>query len=135
MAVPAFVYAFQNNLIYYALENLPLSIHQVTYQMKILTTALFSVLMFKRTIPSLKVFALVLLTVGVIIVSLSSSKPSSLILSDEDYYSNITKGLIAISIASITSGFAGVFAEVLYKTANVSLWVCICLIWCICLRW
>ena len=48
MAVPACLYVLQNNLNYIAVSNLDGPTFQLLYQLKILTTALFSVLMLKR---------------------------------------------------------------------------------------
>ena len=48
MAVPACLYVLQNNLNYEAISNLDGPTFQLLYQLKILTTALFSVLMLKR---------------------------------------------------------------------------------------
>ena len=46
---------------------------QITYQLKILTTALFSVLMLGKFIDRSKWFSLVLLTVGVALVQVRGS--------------------------------------------------------------
>lgn len=48
MAVPAGLYVLQNNLNYIASSNLDAPTVQLLYQLKILTTALFSVVMLKR---------------------------------------------------------------------------------------
>jgi len=48
LAIPASLYVMQNNLLILALTNLDAATYQVTYQMKILTTAGFSVLLLGR---------------------------------------------------------------------------------------
>ncbi|KAJ3032855.1 hypothetical protein HDV00_007021 [Rhizophlyctis rosea] len=83
MIIPSGIYAVQNNLLYTALTNLDAATYQVTYQIKILTTALFSVLLLKRSLGKLKWGALVLLLVGVAMVQLQSepAKPKAAVAS------------------------------------------------------
>lgn len=70
VGVPAVIYTLQNFLLYVALEHLDAGTYMVTYQLKILTTALFTVLMLKRRLSVIQWFALALLAGGVAIVQL-----------------------------------------------------------------
>ena len=75
MLVPAVLYVVQNNLLFAAVSMLPAAVFQVTYQIKILTTALFSVLLLGKRLTPTKWGALVVLAAGVALVQLH--KPGS----------------------------------------------------------
>lgn len=68
LAIPAVIYTIQNTLQYVAVSNLDAATFQVTYQLKILTTAIFSVVMLGRSLSSRKWISLFLLVVGVSII-------------------------------------------------------------------
>lgn len=124
VGVPALLYVVQNNLLFYALSRLDAATYQVTYQLKILTTALFSVTLLSRKLNSLKWISLLLLTVGVALVQMpADKKPSS---SDADsglLKSDRVLGFLAIIAACFSSGFAGVYFEKILKGTPVSLWM------------
>jgi uncharacterized membrane protein len=111
LCVPSLLYTIQNNLLYLALTNLDAATYQVCYQLKILTTALFSAILLHRKFSTTKWASLVVLTVGVAIVQLSGSKDQHQEDSDNtsssDRYRTI--GLIAVFCAAATSGFSGVY--------------------------
>jgi UDP-galactose transporter len=68
LGIPALLYTVQNTLQYIAVSNLDAATFQVTYQLKILTTAIFSVLMLGRSLSPRKWMSLLLLIVGVSII-------------------------------------------------------------------
>lgn len=74
LAIPATLYTLQNSLQYIAVSNLDAVHFQILYQLKILTTALFSVIMLGKALTTKRWTALVLLTLGVCIVQLPSTK-------------------------------------------------------------
>lgn len=76
LAVPACLYVLQNSLQYIALSNLDSATYQVTCQLKILPTAIFSVFLLNRSLSLRKWVSLALLMVGVAIVQLPVSDPA-----------------------------------------------------------
>lgn len=65
MAIPAVLYLVQNNLSYFAIANLSVPVFHVTYQAKLVTTAMLSVLMLKRKYSRRQWIRLVSLSAGV----------------------------------------------------------------------
>nr|XP_018262970.1 solute carrier family 35 (UDP-sugar transporter), member A1/2/3 [Kwoniella dejecticola CBS 10117]OBR85128.1 solute carrier family 35 (UDP-sugar transporter), member A1/2/3 [Kwoniella dejecticola CBS 10117] len=146
LSVPAILYVIQNNLQYVAASNLDVATFQVTYQMKILTTAFFSVLMLRKRLSRLKWASLVMLAIGVGIVQIqSTSAPAP---SAHSHTSHIDigkphhgehqlrseiphehiileqrvmhpfKGFLAVTLACMTSGLAGVYFEFILKSSS-----------------
>ncbi|VDD86656.1 unnamed protein product [Enterobius vermicularis] len=124
VGVPALLYVIQNNLLFYALSRLDAATYQVTYQLKILTTALFSVTLLSRKLNLLKWVSLLLLTGGVALVQLpgDQKKPSSGF-GDSVVNSDRVLGFLAVLAACFSSGFAGVYFEKILKGTPVSLWM------------
>lgn len=69
MAIPAALYTIANNLQYIGISNLEPATFQVTYQFKIIVTAIFSVFILRQRLTVKKWIALLLLMAGVIVVS------------------------------------------------------------------
>lgn len=78
LAIPACLYVLQSSLQYVAISNLDSATYQVTYQFKILPTALFSVLLLRKKLSARKWIALALLMFGVAIVQIPTD-PTSLV--------------------------------------------------------
>ncbi|GAA5905439.1 hypothetical protein JCM8208_004279 [Rhodotorula glutinis] len=122
LAVPAALYALQNTLLYTALSNLDAATYQTTYQLKLLTTALFSILFFHRSLSPLRWCALVLLALGVAIVQLESNdmSASTARLRGDAREQDPRKGFAAILAACVSSGLAGAWFEWVLKSPAVA---------------
>jgi solute carrier family 35 (UDP-sugar transporter), member A1/2/3 len=117
----------QNNLQYVAASNLDAATFQVTYQMKILTTAGFSVLLLRKKLFSSQWLALLFLAIGVGIVQIQAGTARSIptgVASTVDVHTmNGLKGFLAVAAACFTSGLAGVYFEMVLKDSQADLWV------------
>ena len=78
MAIPASLFTLANNLQYVGISNLDAATFQVTYQLKIIVTAIFSVALLRRSLTPRKWASLILLMVGVAIVSIPHSETGGL---------------------------------------------------------
>eukprot|EP00659_Diplonema_papillatum_P022182 gene22182-34044_t len=107
LAVPALLYLVQNNLLFYAMANLDAAVYQVTYQLKILTTAMCTVLMLDRRLSAQQWTALIVLTLGVALAQLQPPSTKSTTDADVHGISEQSAGIAALLVACFTSGFAG----------------------------
>jgi len=101
-------------------------VDQVTYQLKLLTTALFSVGMLRKQLSKFQWLSLVILFAGIAIVQLqpqksaaprAASKPA--VVQDQ----NATLGMAAVLVACVMSGFACVYFEKLLKHTAPSIYL------------
>jgi UDP-sugar transporter A1/2/3 len=74
LAIPSGLYAIQNNLLFIALSYLNAATYQVSYQLKILTTALCSVFMLGKKVEKHQWFSLCMLAIGVAFVTVKSEE-------------------------------------------------------------
>lgn len=137
VCIPSLLYTVQNNLMFYSLWALSAAVQQVTYQLKILTTALFSVMVLGKVLDGTKWFSLFLLLGGVLMVmwprhSPEEKKPlvadkefplSLSLLANSGLSPDAIMGFAAVLIATVTSGFASVYLEKLLKQSKASIWL------------
>ncbi|KAL0580353.1 hypothetical protein V5O48_001690 [Marasmius crinis-equi] len=134
LSIPAILYVVQNSLQFVAVSNLPVASFQVTYQMKILTTAAFSVVLLRKKLTSTKWLALFFLAIGVGIVQIQTSSgheapKNTPVGSAHDsaplhiHVMSPLKGFAAVTAACFTSGLAGVYFEMVLKNSKADLWV------------
>jgi len=121
MSVPAILYMIQNNLLFVALSNLDSAVYQVVYQVKILTTAVFAITMLGQTQSRQQWIALIMLFLGASLAQYSTSTPPAV--GDTLPDRNIWLGLASCLLATVTSGFNGVYTEKVLKETKPSLWV------------
>ncbi|EGF79868.1 hypothetical protein BATDEDRAFT_35199 [Batrachochytrium dendrobatidis JAM81] len=74
LAIPAILYFIQNCLLYAAADRLDSPTFQVLAQSKLITTAVFSVMMLRKRISFPRIVALGMLTLGIALVQLSGEK-------------------------------------------------------------
>ncbi|KAK2895522.1 solute carrier family 35 member A3b isoform X2 [Channa argus] len=122
LAIPAGIYTLQNNLLYVALSNLDAATYQVTYQLKILTTALFSVSMLGKRLDFHQWLSLVTLMAGVTLVQWPTELEGDTVQKFLSAGSQFV-GLMAVLMACLSSGFAGVYFEKILKETKQSLWL------------
>lgn len=146
VCVPSLVYIVQNNLLYVSASHLDAATYQVTYQLKILTTAMFAVVILRRKLLNTQWGALVLLVCGIVLVQLAqtdggaavaaaaaaaeaagsdglptAASTSSTLASGP--VQNRMLGLWSALGACFLSGFAGIYFEKILKGAEISVWM------------
>ncbi|KRK06076.1 UDP-N-acetylglucosamine transporter isoform X1 [Drosophila yakuba] len=136
VCVPSLVYIVQNNLLYVSASHLDAATYQVTYQLKILTTAMFAVVILRRKLLNTQWGALLLLVMGIVLVQLAQTEgPSSgsaggaaaaaatAASAGGAPVQNRMLGLWAALGACFLSGFAGIYFEKILKGAEISVWM------------
>lgn len=118
LLVPSALYTLQGNLMFLAVTYIDAATFQVTYQLKILTTALFAVTMLGKKLSGPQWGSLVMLMVGVALIQYPEN-------SEEKDSSSVEKllGLAMVIAACFSSGFAGIYFEKVLKGETSSIWV------------
>lgn len=132
--IPSLLYLIQNSVMYIAISNLTAPMFQVTYQCKLLATAIVSVVMLQRRYTMKQWTCLAALGLGVATVVLGAREDSNSDENEEDSANsqNLFVGLSAVTVACLCSAFAGVYFEKVLKRptndggqarAPVSMWM------------
>eukprot|EP00929_Paragymnodinium_shiwhaense_P027737 TRINITY_DN16210_c0_g1_i1.p1 TRINITY_DN16210_c0_g1~~TRINITY_DN16210_c0_g1_i1.p1 ORF type:complete len:348 (+),score=15.44 TRINITY_DN16210_c0_g1_i1:49-1044(+) len=120
-AIPAVLYLVQNNMQYVALDYLTAPTYAVLYQLKILSTAICSVLLLGKKLGSQQWAALVVLTGGVSCVAVSQMSPSSR--GESGASGSVLTGIGAVLLAASMSGLAGASIESILQSKSGHIWV------------
>uniref|UniRef100_A0A7S1D9C7 UDP-galactose transporter n=1 Tax=Cyclophora tenuis TaxID=216820 RepID=A0A7S1D9C7_CYCTE len=133
ISVPALLYLIQNTLLYVAISNLAAPLFQVTYQGKLVTTAIVSVMMLNRKYAVKQWICLVALSLGVAVVVLAEKKDDDSSSSANTAEQSLVLGLTCVTISCVCSALAGVYFEKVLKKkvtdtsgatkAPVSMWM------------
>ena len=83
LVIPACLYTLANSLQYIALSNLHAATFQATYQLKMIVSAIFGLLLLKRSVSPRKWGLLLLLLVGVCLVQMPDGNSDVVSLGDE----------------------------------------------------
>ena len=118
MVVPASLYVVQNNLTFFAMKGLSPTVFVVCAQLKILSSAFFSLIFLRSTISWRQIVAIVMLMVGVAIVQVGKHRAAT------PQVSSQAPAFLALLAAVVTSGLAGALLEKAFKNeAGSSIWM------------
>lgn len=115
------LYGVANILSYYALARVDAALYTVLLQLKILTTAGFSVILLGRVFSGAKWRALILLIFGCILVAspVFDNEPDE---SREVGLLEIAGGIGSVLVMVSISGYTGVYFEMMLKKEKISVW-------------
>eukprot|EP01031_Cornospumella_fuschlensis_P033818 gene33818-40919_t len=119
------LYAMANILSYFALARVDAALYTVLLQLKILTTAAFSVLFLNRIFSGAKWRALVLLVLGCILVASPAfdraDEPAEVGEPTVAVF-DVLSGIVAVLAMVAISGYAAVYFEGMLKKEKVTIW-------------
>ncbi|KAJ2998492.1 hypothetical protein HDV02_004500 [Globomyces sp. JEL0801] len=117
MMVPAVLYFVQNLINFVAISNLDAATFQVTAQLKLPITAIFSVMILKTHLSKTKWTSLFAIMCGIVMVTLAES---GLVQHESE---NRSLGFMAVVSATMLSGFTAIWFEAALKGKTISLFV------------
>uniref|UniRef100_K3W897 UDP-N-acetylglucosamine transporter n=1 Tax=Globisporangium ultimum (strain ATCC 200006 / CBS 805.95 / DAOM BR144) TaxID=431595 RepID=K3W897_GLOUD len=118
MIVLAFLYAVQNMMALFAYDYVDVATYQIVYQLKIITTAMFMIVLLNRRFSFVQWCAMVTLMIGVAVCSYSRL-PSAAKEEEIDHSALDSTRIIGISIVlglAVNSGLAAAYFERVMKS-------------------
>ncbi|KAM0751822.1 hypothetical protein T439DRAFT_342743 [Meredithblackwellia eburnea MCA 4105] len=120
MAIPAVLFAVQNNLIYVAARNLSVPVFQITFQLKTLITATAAVVMLGRRLALTQWLSLVFLGLGVATMQIGAIHAKDNDAHDhpsrpENEQQNYVAGVTAVLISCVCAAIAATYFELVIK--------------------
>ncbi|KAK4702927.1 solute carrier family 35 (UDP-sugar transporter), member A1/2/3, partial [Phenoliferia sp. Uapishka_3] len=122
MAVPAVLFAIQNNLIYVAARNLSVPVFQVTFQLKTLITAIAAVTILGRRFAPAQWISFVFLALGVATMQIGALRAKA---SDSHVHTlrpevdnedqNYLMGITSVIVSCVCSSVAATYFELVIK--------------------
>lgn len=113
----------QNNLLYFALSHLRATPYKVLYNLKIFTSAFFSIILLGQKIGRQRWTALIGLFAGMAIVQTGRQELERQNFQSPYYGFEQSLGSLAVLGAAITSGFSGVYQQRILQGSNTSMWI------------
>ena len=120
MCVPSLLYVMQNSLQFVAVNHLDASTFTILSQLKILTTAVCSVLMLGTRLSLRKWRALMLLVIGAVLVQFPTTSTSTTATTAASASRTSFTGLAAIVGMVCLSGIAGIWLEKFLKNKDTT---------------
>ncbi|KAK4470505.1 hypothetical protein MN116_005623 [Schistosoma mekongi] len=122
VSVPGVIYTIQNNLLFVGYSNLDAVSFQISYQLKIFTTAVFFRIILSKHLSGIQWCSLCVLFIGVVLTQVNGLTESNTEINKNtaETKSNLFIGLSSVILACTCSGFAGVFFEKLLKSSHKS---------------
>jgi UDP-sugar transporter A1/2/3 len=121
MMVPAVIYLVMNILGFVALGHLDASTFSIVAQMKVFTTAIFSVLILQKELPMRRWRALTTLTLGVILISNEALPKRDEGATDAQHKHKMREFAIGMAASFgdvLLSGFASIYFEMVLKSKS-----------------
>mmetsp|Transcript_16894 Transcript_16894/g.32997 ORF Transcript_16894/g.32997 Transcript_16894/m.32997 type:complete len:432 (-) Transcript_16894:57-1352(-) len=119
LCVPVLIYALTNSLLHWSAGHVSAAIWQVTFQGKILVTAMLTVMLLRKPMIRSQWLAIGIMAVGIATVQLSKARETKQDTMANKEEQNALAGVLALAFASCCSSFAGIFSEIVFKQVSV----------------